>query len=153
MASTNNIGASSSGTWGTNNRAVYCPIVIDEPFLVQKVALYNGSTASGNVDVGIYSENGTRIWSVGGVAQSGTNVMQVFTPTAFVLPPGRYYIGVAFSSSAGTITGRLFINEIARMCGVGIQATAYPLPSSFTIAVAPTALRYPQVALSGQSVI
>lgn len=153
MASTNNIAAITSGTWGTANRAVYCPFRLNEPLLIQKVAIFNGSSATGNIDVGVYSENGTKIWSSGSTAQSGTNAMQVFTPTAFRLPPGRYYMAAAFSSLSGTITGRQFVLEIARICGFAIEASAFPLPATATFAVAPTTLRVPLIVLSGNTVV
>lgn len=148
-SSTNNIASPTSGTWGTANRAVYIPLTLRRPFTLASMAVYNGATATGNIDLGIYTEDGVLIWSSGSTAQSGTNAYQVVTPGSPVkLPPGRYYIAMACSSTSATILGRAFLQHTGRAVGAGIQASAFPLPSTATIAAAPNVLRYPNIVIS-----
>jgi len=150
MASaTNQFASPASGTWGTANRAVFIPVTLRRPFVLQKMGVLNGATATGNIDLGIYTEDGVRIWSSGSVAQSGTNVFQLVTPGSPVkLTAGRYYMAMATNSTSSTITGRLATQALARFLGAGIQASAFALPSTATIAAAPAALRVPNILMS-----
>jgi hypothetical protein len=135
------------------NDAWYVPFRIHEPFTVRAAGWHNGSTASGNVDIGIYSENGTRIWSSGSTAQSGTSVVQIVTPTAFTLPPGRYFLAIAADGTTGTFK---VINqqERARLAGTRTQTSAFPLPSSATFAAtSSTKFRCPWAFISRRATV
>src|SRR5574343_386960 len=67
--------ALASATWSSANRALYSPFRLGCTINVTDMFVANGSTASGNLDLGIYDERGTRLVSSGSTAQSGTSVI------------------------------------------------------------------------------
>lgn len=151
-AITANLGGPASGNW-TANRAIYMPFVLRQPFVVQKMAVHNGSTVTGNIDLGIYSENGVKLWSSGSTAQAGTDVYQVLTPgTPVRLTPGRYYMAMA-ASSTSPVTGRLSVGDLGKIGAVGIQASAFPLPSTMTLATPPTGFRMPHLLIGDRTLV
>ncbi len=89
-------------TW-VANLAVYVPFSL--PFYYPAARIYwcNGGTASGNVDVGIYSQGGTRMYSSGSTAQSGTSQLQYVDFTDMILSPGKYYMGVVCSAATANL--------------------------------------------------
>jgi hypothetical protein len=126
--------ATGSGTWGAANQAIYLPFVLPWRYPVRRVFWGNGGLASGNVDVGIYTINGGRIWSNGGVAQAGPTSVQYLTPASpLILPSGRYYFAMAMNNNAGQMMG---CNADSKVRAVGFyqQASAYPLPAQATFA-------------------
>lgn len=133
-------GSAAANPVNAANDAWYVPFVLNEPFTVRKAGWHNGTTVSGNVDIGIYSANGTRIWSSGSTAQSGTSVVQVVTPTAFTLAPGLYYLAIAVDNTTGTFRG-FALQQAGRSTGVFTQASAFPLPSTATFA-APSGTKF-----------
>src|SRR6266566_539317 len=134
---------SASFTWATANMAMYIPLYVRCPIQVRGFYTINGATASGNTDIGIYTEGGTKIISTGSTAQAGTSVPQnfVLTTSQFTgLSRGRYYLGVAHSDTTGTFSGFNTANtELARMLGCRLQLTALPLPATATFATLGTA--------------
>lgn len=66
------------------------------------VAILNGSAVAGNVTVALYDANGCPIAVSASTAQSGTAAYQsiAFTAPVQVQGPGRYYVGVQFSSTS-----------------------------------------------------
>jgi hypothetical protein len=126
--------------WGTANLACYVPFSLPFFYPVTRVWWYNGSAVSGNVDFGIYSAKGTRIYSTGAIAQAGTTVMQFVTPTAFVLCPGQYFFAISLSSSTGRIVSvpSTFSLTQSRYSGLMEQASAHPLPATATFATIAT---------------
>lgn len=95
--------ASSTLTW-VANLAVYVPVTLPAPFPVQRLWWYNGSTVTGNVDMGIYSKGGSLIASAGTTAQSGSAVPQ-YVAKAVLLPPGGYYFALVCSGTTAAIQG------------------------------------------------
>lgn len=126
------IDTATSGTWPVANKAVFYPFVLAEPGIVTGFFLLNGATVSGNVDMGLYLPNGTRLVSAGSTAQSGTSVIQIFNTTDMLLGPGLYYWALALDNTTGT-TVRVAAG--GRGNGIYQQTTAFPLPSSATFAV------------------
>lgn len=86
----------------TQNRVRAWRFVVTQPTKIERILVFNGATAAGNIDVGIYTADGRRIVSSGSVAQSGTNTLQEFTVTATTLLPGEYWM--AFVNDATTST-------------------------------------------------
>jgi hypothetical protein len=123
-----------STAWPAANDAILVPITLKQTVLIKRLFSINGATASGNIDVGIYSDDGAKIVSAGSTAQSGTNVPQFFDVTDFMLGPGRYYLAAAMDGTTGTLF-RANIS-VARLQALGLakQATAFALPSSITFA-------------------
>lgn len=89
-------------TW-VANLAIYVPISVPFPYEVRRMFWGNGSTASGNVDVGIYTFGGTQMYHQGSTAQSGTSQLQYVDPTDFILSPGKYYLGVVCSAATANL--------------------------------------------------
>lgn len=116
------------------NDALFVPFVLQAATLIKRLFSINGGTASGNIDVGVYSEDGTLISSAGSTAQAGTNDLQFFNVTDFILGPGRYYLAVAKNDTTGTLI-RMNIPAIrCSVLGMAKQATAFPLPATATFA-------------------
>lgn len=128
-----------SATWPTNNRAIFVPFAIEAAFNAVKMRVLNGATASGNIDVGIYTWDGTRLVSGGGVAQSATSALQEFDITDKFLAPGRYYMALALSSTVGTVFRKNTTLSILNAIGLKQMASAYPLPATVTFASFATA--------------
>lgn len=127
--------AIASITWPVANTAFYVPVALPCPYPVKRVFWINGSTASLNMDFGIYTADGTLIYSTGSTAASGTSAPQYVTPTEFLLAPGRYYFGLACSNTTANAGGQGNTSQTVgrlRLAGVLQQATALPLPATMT---------------------
>lgn len=126
--------APSSATFPASNDALFVPFTLKQSVLVKRLFAINGGAVSGNIDVGLYSEDGARVVSSGSTAQSGTSAPQFFDVTDLVIGPGRYYFAVAMDNTTGTIFRAN--TPVARMQAMGCakQATAFALPSSATFA-------------------
>lgn len=93
-----------SAVFPTANKVLYIPIRIPSPIKILQLYTHNGATASGNVDIGIYAKDGTKIVSSGSTAQAGTSVDQLFNVTDTQLGRGLFYIGLTLSNTTGTFT-------------------------------------------------
>ena len=91
---------SASAAWPSSNLAIYHPFFIPWKYPIKRMFWVNGGTAGGNVDVGIYSWQGTRLLSIGSTAQ-GTASVTAYATVDYVLPPGSYYYGTVFSATTG----------------------------------------------------
>lgn len=127
-----------NNAWPAANRALFVPFVIHEPFVVQKMAVYNATTAAGNVDIGIYTEDGTLLVSSGSTAMAGTSTQQTFSISK-TLAPGRYYMAIAFSSTSAILRASTTSLASTQLSGVLQMASAFPLPATATFAVAASA--------------
>lgn len=150
--------------WPVNNLAILVPIILEQPTIFLHGLVNNGSPANGNLDVGLYADDGngstaTRLCANGGTAQSGTNTTQTLTFTATTA--GSHderrlcYIAVA-ANSAATLPAIIRVAPanaaILGTLGVCQVSNAYPLPASVTFeAMAQTYL--PRVALSARSFV
>lgn len=132
--------------WPSTNLAIYTPVVVRYPYPVNRVFWVNGTATSSNMDFGIYTPGGTRIYSTGSTAQSGASAAQYVTPsTKFVLSPGQYFFALSVSSTtANTLYGTTNpVIDYMRMSGFVQQASAVPLPATATFAaVANSAIPY-----------
>ena len=99
MTDMKSITSAASATYVAANRAHYIPFVVSEPITVVQLFAYNGATASGNIDMGIYDAKGTKLVSIGSTAQAGTNALQTFDITDTVLGSGRFYLAVAMDNA------------------------------------------------------
>jgi hypothetical protein len=135
-----------SATFPASNDAIFVPLYLSQATLVKRLFSSNGSAVSGNIDVGIYTENGARITSSGSTAQSGTSTLQFFDITDIVLGPGRYYLAVAMDNTTGTLfrVNPTLLHVIKT--GVVKQASAFALPASATLVTA-TASYIPMIGI------
>lgn len=124
-----------AGAWPTANRALYYPFWVEEACLAQKMGVWV-TTQSGNLDVGIYDEKGTRLVSMGSTAV-GAAGLQVLDIADTWLAPGTYFAAMCVDTTAAFFerTGSVSTNGL-RMCGVRQQDVgAVTLPSPATFAV------------------
>ncbi len=124
-------------TWPGADIAFYVPIAIPWPYPVKRVYWINGSSVTSvNMDFGIYTADGTRIYSTGATAASGVSATQYTTPSPdFILPAGRYYFALMSSSATANRGGQGTVGTTAvrqRLVGMLEQATANPLPATMT---------------------
>lgn len=124
-----------SQAWPTANLAIFVPFFVSKPITFSTLFTYNGATASGNIDIGVYDSAGTKIVSSGSTAQAGTSAIQTFSVTSTQIGAGQYYLALALSSTLGTIFNNpLTSASHARSTGMAQQATALPLPATATFA-------------------
>lgn len=127
---------SASLTWPVANTAFYVPMFIPFHYPVRRVWWCNGSSVtSTNMDFGVFTASGAKIYSTGSTAQSGASTQQYVSPTAFVLAPGEYYFALACSSTTANRGGQGTTGGTATaraLCGVLQEASALPLPADMT---------------------
>lgn len=123
-----------SAAWPSANLAIYVPFMLAAPYLVQRLWWANGATVAGNVDCGVYTGDGTQLFHTGATAQATINVVQSVSNGPTLLLPGAYYM--ALSASSGSATFFRLAPAAARLQAMGLaqQATAEPLPATFTLA-------------------
>lgn len=120
-------GLPASSVWPSANRAIYVPHVVLSPTWVRRLWFAGGNT-TGNVDVGIYRQDGSRIVSTGAIANA--NALVFTDVTDILLPPGAYWIAASQSS-----TGQVYRSATAfasRGQGVCEEESAHPLPATMT---------------------
>lgn len=132
--------APASSTWPSANEAIFFPVIVTEDCTITKLWVYNGATVSGNIDVGVYDSSGTRKISSGSQTQTGTSILQEFNVADTAITAGLYYVAVAMDNTTGTVIrhsvpalGGAGV-ETAQSLGIAIQATAFALPSTATLA-------------------
>lgn len=138
IGTTYTIGAA---TWPAANTAIFHPFYLPFRYIVRRMFWVNGTTASGNWDIGIYSSAGKRLVSSGSTAASGTSVPQFVTlANPLLIGPGFYYLATALSittASRAFGSSTLSLAKLRQAAGVLYQATALPLPDPM-VGVAPT---------------
>lgn len=145
-------GTFTSTTWPVANLAVYMPVRFTAPMLISQFWVHNGATATGNLDLGIYSEDGIKLGSTGSTAQSGTSVLQVIDVTDFRIAAGIYYLAMSHSSTSGTASmlGSIVANR-GRLLGLMQEASALPLPANATFAQLAQSV-FPFMGCTGRSI-
>lgn len=149
--------STASAAYPLANLAIFVPFALEDPYDVTQMFVINGATVGGNVDVGIYAEDGTCLRAKGTTAQAGTSVPQTFNIDDITLPPGQYYMAVALDVSAGTPT--LFRGTfggaatVGAFCGIAEQTSAFPLPMAATLATFATANYIPLIGITGRSLV
>lgn len=123
-----------SSAWPVANMAVYVPLLVTAPTPIAQVG-WQINTATGNIDAGIYDSAGNRLVSLGGIAQAGANNAIQAATLSQTLTPGNYYAAMACDNTTGKVTYLSMGVVPLRACGVAIQTSAYPLPSTATFAV------------------
>lgn len=119
------------------NRAYFIPLYLPSPGIITKLWVQNGTTATGNCDIGLYScvagWPSARLVSTGSTAQAGTSVMQEFNITDLAISGNTtLFLAVVFDSASSTIFGGSVAANVWRFSSCAIQSTAFPLPSTAT---------------------
>jgi hypothetical protein len=122
--------APASQTW-TTNIVEYIPITLPFAYPVKRVFWMNGSTASSNVDMGIFSGSGVQLFSTGSTAQSGASAIQYVTADV-VLQPGTYYLAWTVSGTTNRASTQAATATQGRLMGLLEETAAIPLPASMT---------------------
>lgn len=125
--------------WPSANRAIFVPLLLRSQIQVKRLFALNAAAVSGNIDVGIYTFDGTLIVSTGGTAQLGIVQPQFFDITDLTLPPGKYYLAAALDNITGTNQRSNPAIVICRGIGILQMATAYPLPTTAVFATVASA--------------
>jgi hypothetical protein len=123
----------SPGTYPSSDRAFYFPVLVPEPTIVTKLSCSIGSASSGNIDLGVYDEAGTRVVSTGSTAMGSASALQVIDVTDTLLTPGAYYLAVAVDNTTARLSnfsGPLFAS--CALMGIREQNSAFPLPATAT---------------------
>lgn len=98
------VGMSLSTAWSLAKLVAYYPISIASAFTVKLIYWQNGTTPSGNIEVGVYDEAGNLKGTSGSTAAGTSATIQTVTPTAFYLPgPARYYLAVTCDGTGYTL--------------------------------------------------
>lgn len=129
-----------SSNW-TTNLAVYVPVTLPMAVQVKKLWWVNGSSVTGNIDVGIYDAQGNKIVSTGSIAPGTASQVASSDIADLTLPPGDYYFAGWRAN-----TGRFGILAVisaghAQVLGVRQEASlASGLPDTASFATPSTAL-------------
>lgn len=119
----------------SQNFARYFPFTVTQGVTVYKMALMTGSTANGNVDMGIYDSAKNKIVSTGSKTQAAANTLQVEDVTDTYLPPGDYFLAgqsdsaTATSMAVGSADELIFPHSVWYVQNVG----SFPLPATATL--------------------
>jgi hypothetical protein len=133
-----------SAAWVAANTAIFIPFRLSSAMLMKLLFVYNGSSVSGNIDVGIYAKDGTKLVSSGSTAQAGTSAFQTFDIADTLIGPGVFYLAAVMDNGTGHTTRLTPGVAIGRLLGAAQMATAFPLPATATLA-ALTASYWPLV--------
>jgi len=118
-----------SAVYPTANLALFIPFSLSKSITIVKLFSYTGATKSGNIDMAIYSEDGTKLTSAAAVAQGTINVLQEFDITDIQIGPGTFYMAVVLDNITGTLRRATSIGNIGpAVHGMAQMANAYPLP-------------------------
>lgn len=130
---TGQIALGTTTNWPSANLAIYVPVVVPERVTVVQLGWLNGTTTTGDADVGIYAEDGTKIVSTGATARSGASAMQYVDITDTVIGPGLFYLALSNSGTGriGVLTSSV---NLGQCLGLAEEASASPLPASATFA-------------------
>lgn len=126
--------------WPAANRAFFVPFATARYITVKQMAWQNGSTVSGNLDVGIYDIDGNQLVHSGSVAQSGISAAQIADITDTALDPGQYFMAMAVDNTTGLYFRVSNADaQLLQVFGMQQMDTAFPLPSTATFANPATA--------------
>lgn len=135
----------SAQAYPSANLATYVPFSISRTIIVTELWTANGTAVAGNIDIGIYSVDGTKLVSTGSTTMTGTSVLQGISISALTLGPGQYYLALACSSTSAHFLSLESSSAAYKIRALGVyqQATALPLPASATFATNTTAINLP----------
>ncbi len=133
-------GAAGVNNWPSANLAMIGSLVLPFTYPVRRVFWVNGSSVTGNADMGIYRMDGTRVYSTGATAQSGVSQNQ-FVATNLLLPAGEYFWALSTSATSSYFVSTASVS-FRKLQGQFDMATAHPLPATLTLAT-PGNARWP----------
>jgi hypothetical protein len=120
--------------WRANKRVRYIPFSLYDWYYAAKLAVMNGSSISGNIDLGIMDGAGSRVYHSGSTGHSGASIPQVVSP-AMWLPPGGYYFAITMDNTTATIKGYSAANGTTPTKEAGLleeTTGSFGIPTSMT---------------------
>lgn len=120
-----------SAVWPGVNAVIVLPFSLPYAATFSRVSWFNGAAVSGNLDVGIYNEDGTKIVTNGSVAQAGISTIQVVNLTSTPLAAGSYLFAMVFDNTTAQMT-RWTTSNGTTFAALGVMAAtnAFPLPAT-----------------------
>lgn len=92
-------------TFAAADAVLFAPFLVARQFTAKRMAVMNGTTPAGNVQMGIYGPGGQLLASTPAVAQSGSSVIQMLDLTSLLtLGPGLYFLALSPSSTSAQFT-------------------------------------------------
>lgn len=136
-----------TAAYSSSNRIFYIPFHLEVPITATKLFWCNGTAVSGNLDIGIYSADMTRIVSAGSTAQATVSVLQAADITDTTIGPGDFY----FALNCDNVTAQILRGSPSavaqRRCGCLQQdAGTLALPATGT-PISPTTSYLPLIGL------
>jgi hypothetical protein len=127
------LAAPAAAVWPSANRAIYCGVMVPEPLTIYQLGT-QVTTQSGNLDIGIYDEQGNKLVSSGSttVAAAGVQLVNVADTD---LTPGLYFLALAVDNITAAFLRAAPGLPSTRVALCGQEAAAFPLPASFTYAI------------------
>lgn len=124
---------SASAVWPAANRALYIPFIVTEEVTAYQM-IFEVAVQSGNLDVGIYNEQATRLVSSGSTPVGGAGI-QVVNITDTVLKPGVYFMAMCVDNITASFV-RSSISSVVWLNALGVQqqavgAVTLPDPATF----------------------
>ena len=125
--------------WFGANWACGIPFTLSRRTSFQRIFVVNGSSVSGNIDLGVYDWNRNKIQSTGSTARTATNIQAI--SFSLTLGPGRYYMAIALDSTSNVYRLSPTGDDFGFIAGETIWGSSqFPLPSAFTINQFPTGI-------------
>lgn len=144
--------APSTAVYISANRAVCFPFRLSSPAIITLGFVMNGTSVSGNIDIGIYDPSGTRIVSKGTTPQAGTSAIQTLDLTDTLLGAGLYYGAFAMDNITGHVFRTAPSTVLMKTLGFAQVAASFVLPATMTLATV-TSGYLPYFGFSGRTVV
>lgn len=127
-----------SAVWPAANRAIYIPFCVEQIVTVYQMAV-EVVTQSGNLDLGLYDQDGRRLVSAGSTAVAVTG-LQIIDITDTVLEPGVYFMAMCVDNT--TASFKRCNTDILTLQAFGVQqqavgAVTLPDPATFANPASP----------------
>lgn len=147
------LGSSATGAWFAANDPLAVPFRTRDSMVAVRLGWVNGSSAGGNIDIGIYDASFSRIVSAGSTVGTGSNLWQWVDITDTALQPGtKYYLAMSLDNVTANRIRRYGLAVAGAIAYAGTQDSstdAHPLPSTLTnMAEAATAVQLPVMAIA-----
>lgn len=126
--------APSQQNWRAANLGLFYPFNVTEPTVFLKLWWMNGSNITGNVDIGLYRSDFSKVYSSGAAARAGsTDTIESHTPSGGLsVPVGSYYFAMSCSSSSGNFRTYNYTGRFLAVGGWLEQTSVGTLPSPAT---------------------
>jgi len=122
------------------NMIMYLPVTIAWPYPVKRWFHWTGSSPANNVDIGLMTRDGVRVFSTGATAQGTASVPQ-YISGPILIPPGEFYLALCISNGTSfRITASNSGNALRQGGILGESGTSIPAvmtPAAFTTAIIP----------------